>query len=606
MISTKMAGKALRIALAAVLSVSLCACGSTGNGSSDKKETEVPATEASSEAVSETAASEEASQASEASETAGTEETSETAETEKNGEVYVLCTSDVHCGVDKGFGFAGLAQIRESLEKKGYETILVDDGDAIQGEPIGTLSNGEAVLKLMNDVHYDVAIPGNHEFDYGMNNFLSLAKEAEFPYISCNFNKEGELVFDPYVIKEAAGLKIGFVGVTTPHTLATSVPTYFQNDKGEFIYGFLQDEDGSSVYNAVQEAVDSARADGADLVYVLAHLGNDKSYEPWNYADVISHTTGIDVFLDGHSHDTDQVVMKDKEGKEVTRSAVGTKLNCIGYSHISAEGEVLDTGIWSWSNDYALQDLIPIDNEVSKKVDEAMSALDEELGTVVAHSDVELTINDPTEKDESGAPIRMIRRAETNLGDFVADAYRDQGKADIGFINGGCIRESIGKGDITNGALIAVHPYGNELCVAEVTGQQILDALEWGSRSVPDENGGFLNVSGLTYEIDTSIDSGCIEDENSMFAGIKGERRVKNVKVGEEPIDPKKTYTLAGHNYMLQQQGDGFTMFDGVKFTQDCFKLDNQGLIDYIKETLGGTVGEEYADPYGQGRITIK
>ena len=606
MISTKMAGKALRIALAAALSVSLCACGAANNGSSDQKATDVSATEASTVAASETASSEEASQETGASETAGTVEAGETAETEKNGEVYVLCTSDVHCGVDKGFGFAGLAQIRESLEKKGYETILVDDGDAIQGEPIGTLSNGEAVLKLMNDVHYDVAIPGNHEFDYGMDNFLSLAKEAEFPYISCNFNKEGELVFDPYVIKEAAGLKIGFVGVTTPHTLATSVPTYFQNDNGEFIYGFLQDDDGSSVYNAVQEAVDSARADGADLVYVLGHLGNDKSYEPWNYADVISHTTGIDVFLDGHSHDTDQVVMKDKEGKEVTRSAVGTKLGSIGYSHISAEGEVLDTGIWSWSNDYALQELIPIDNEVSKKVDEAMSALDEELGTVVAHSDVELTINDPTEKDESGAPIRMIRRAETNLGDFVADAYRDQGKADIGFINGGCIRASIEKGDITNGDLIAVHPYGNELCVAEVTGQQILDALEWGSRSVPDENGGFLNVSGLTYEIDTSIDSGCIEDENSMFAGIKGERRVKNVKVGDEPIDPKKTYTLAGHNYMLQQQGDGFTMFDGVKFTQDCFKLDNQGLIDYIKNTLGGTVGEEYADPYGQGRIVIK
>ena len=606
MISTKMAGKALRIVLAAALSVSLCACGAANSGSADQKVTDVSATEASTAAASETAASEEASQETGASETAGTEEAGETAETEKNGEVYVLCTSDVHCGVDKGFGFAGLAQIRESLEKKGYETILVDDGDAIQGEPIGTLSNGEAVLKLMNDVHYDVAIPGNHEFDYGMDNFLSLAKEAEFPYISCNFNKEGELVFDPYVIKEAAGLKIGFVGVTTPHTLATSVPTYFQNDKGEFIYGFLQDDDGSSVYNAVQEAVDSARADGADLVYVLGHLGNDKSYEPWNYADVISHTTGIDVFLDGHSHDTDQVVMKDKEGKEVTRSAVGTKLSSIGYSHISAEGEVLDTGIWSWSNDYALQELIPIDNEVSKKVDEAMSALDEELGTVVAHSDVELTINDPTEKDESGAPIRMIRRSETNLGDFVADAYRDQGKADIGFINGGCIRASIEKGDITNGDLIAVHPYGNELCVAEVTGQQILDALEWGSRSVPDENGGFLNVSGLTYEIDTSIDSGCIEDENSMFAGIKGERRVKNVKVGDEPIDPKKTYTLAGHNYMLQQQGDGFTMFDGVKFTQDCFKLDNQGLIDYIKNTLGGTVGEEYADPYGQGRIVIK
>ena len=527
-------------------------------------------------------------------------------EAEKNGEVYVLFTSDIHCAVDKGFGIAGLAQIRESLEKKGYETILVDDGDAIQGEPLGTLSNGEAMLKLMNDAHYDVAIPGNHEFDYGMDNFLSLAEEAEFQYISCNFNKEGELVFDPYVIREAAGLKIGFVGVTTPLTLSTSIPTAFQDEKGEYIYGFLQDNDGSSVYNAVQEAVDNARADGADLVYVLGHLGNDMSYEPWSYADVISHTTGIDVLLDGHSHDTDQVVMKDKEGKEVVRSAVGTKLSFIGYSHISAEGKVLETGIWSWPNDYALQELIPIDNDVSKKVDEAIHELDEELETVIAHCDVELTINDPIEKDESGEPIRMIRRAETNLGDFVADAYRKQGNTDIGFINGGCIRASIEKGDITNKDLLEVHPYGNELCVAEVTGQQILDALEWGSRSVPDENGAFLNVSGLTYEIDTTIDSGCISDEKLMFAGVEGERRVKNVKVGDEPIDPEKTYTLTGHNYMLQQQGDGYTMFDGVKFTQDCFELDIQGLIDYIKGALGRTVGEEYADPYGQGRIVIK
>ena len=527
-------------------------------------------------------------------------------EAEKNGEVYVLFTSDIHCAVDKGFGIAGLAQIRESLEKKGYETILVDDGDAIQGEPLGTLSNGEAMLKLMNDAHYDVAIPGNHEFDYGMDNFLSLAEEAEFQYISCNFNKEGELVFDPYVIREAAGLKIGFVGVTTPLTLSTSIPTAFQDEKGEYIYGFLQDNDGSSVYNAVQEAVDNARADGADLVYVLGHLGNDMSYEPWSYADVISHTTGIDVLLDGHSHDTDQVVMKDKEGKKVVRSAVGTKLSFIGYSHISAEGKVLETGIWSWPNDYALQELIPIDNDVSKKVDEAIHELDEELETVIAHCDVELTINDPIEKDESGEPIRMIRRAETNLGDFVADAYRKQGNTDIGFINGGCIRASIEKGDITNKDLLEVHPYGNELCVAEVTGQQILDALEWGSRSVPDENGAFLNVSGLTYEIDTTIDSGCISDEKLMFAGVEGERRVKNVKVGDEPIDPEKTYTLTGHNYMLQQQGDGYTMFDGVKFTQDCFELDIQGLIDYIKGALGRTVGEEYADPYGQGRIVIK
>ncbi len=158
---------------------------------------------------------------------------------DKNGEIYILYTSDVHCGVDEGFGYAGLKDIRDNLEAEGYETILVDDGDAIQGDSIGTLSKGEAIIDLMNDLRYDVAIPGNHEFDYGMEQFLALTEKADYPYISCNFNKEGNLIFDPYVIKEIAGIKIGFVGVTTPESLISSTPRYFQNDKGEYIYGFM-------------------------------------------------------------------------------------------------------------------------------------------------------------------------------------------------------------------------------------------------------------------------------------------------------------------------------------------------------------------------------
>ena len=524
---------------------------------------------------------------------------------EKNGDIYILFTSDVHCGIDKGFGYAGLQQVRDTLEAQGYETILVDDGDAIQGEPIGTLSEGEAIIDLMNDLNYDVAIPGNHEFDYGMPRFLELVEKADFPYISCNFTYLDELVFEPYIIKEAAGKKIGFVGVTTPLTITASTPVYFQDENGEYVYGFMSDDTGERVYQAVQSAVDAAREEGADYVYVIGHMGNGAEFKPWTYADVISHTDGIDVFLDGHSHDTDQVIMKNKDGEDVPRSAVGTKMACIGYSHISAEGDIVETGIWSWPNKTSAPELLDIHNEIRDRVDEAQQELAEELDQVVASTAVTLTINDPEEVDSSGNPVRMIRRAETNLGDLCADAARDQSGADIAFVNGGSIRVSIEKGDITFGNILAVHPFGSMLCVLEVTGQQILDALEWSCRSVPDENGGFNQVSGLTFEINSAIDSPCKADKDGMCTGIEGERRVQNVMVGGEALDPEKTYTLAGYDYQLRQQGDGYTAYDGAPVLQDNVKLDNQVLIDYIVDTLGGNVGGEYADPYGEGRITV-
>ena len=254
-------------------------------------------------------------------------------------DLVILFTSDVHCGIDQGWGYAGLYAVKESLSKDNY-VLLVDDGDAIQGEPIGTMTKGEAIIDIMNAVGYDIAIPGNHEFDYGMDRFLELTEKANFPYISCNFNKEGELVFAPYVIKEFDGVKIAFVGVTTPMTLRSSTPRYFMNDEGEFIYGFMQDETGEALYAAVQKAVDDARAEGAQYVIVMAHLGNEAECSPWMYSDVIAHTTGIDAWLDGHSHDTEQVVMKNKDGQDVVRSACGTKLAHIGALTITTDGEI--------------------------------------------------------------------------------------------------------------------------------------------------------------------------------------------------------------------------------------------------------------------------
>ena len=529
-------------------------------------------------------------------------ETEAPAEGGLSKDLVILYTSDVHCCVDQGFGYVGLKAVRDSLEAAGNYTLLVDDGDSIQGEPLGTMTTGEADIDLMNAVGYDIAIPGNHEFDYGMDRFLELTEKAEFPYISCNFNKEGELVFDPYIIKEFDGVKIGFVGVTTPKTLTSSTPKYFQDENGNFIYGFLQDGTGEGVYNAVQKAVDDARAEGAQYIVVMAHLGNEAECSPWTYAEVIENTNGIDFFLDGHSHDSDQVIMKNKDGEDVIRSACGTKLGGIGWAKITVDGE-LSAGLYSWNNDVSAPELLGIKNEISDVLDAETAELDEALQTVVAKSAVELTIYDPEAVDGEGKPIRIVRRAETNLGDLCADAYLDQSGADIAFVNGGGIRISLPKGDITLNDILKVHPFGNSMCVIEVTGQQILDALEWGAHAMPGENGGFLQVAGLTYEIHTYIDSTCTQDENSMFTGVTGEYRVKNVMVGGEPLDLEKTYTLASHNYMLKNNGDGYTMFAGANILQDEVKLDNQVLKDYITGTLGGVIGEEYADPYGQGRI---
>lgn len=518
-------------------------------------------------------------------------------------DVVILFTSDMHCGIEQGFGLVGLETIKETMEADGNYVLLVDDGDAIQGEPIGTMTTGEAITDLMNDIGYDIAIPGNHEFDYGMDRFLELAEKAEFPYISCNLNKEGELVFDPYVIKEFDGVKIAFVGITTPKTLTSSTPKYFQDEEGNYIYSFMQDTTGETLYNAVQNAVDSARAEGAEYVIIMAHCGNEAECRPWTYDDIISHTSGIDVFLDGHSHDTDQVVMKNKDGEDVIRSACGTKLGCVGYVTISAEDGSCSADIFTWNNSIPAPKLLNLSNKMTAEVEEATSELNDKLSEVVAKTAVDLTIYDPEVTDDSGKPIRIIRRAETNLGDLCADAYRDQSGAQIGFVNGGGIRVSIDKGDVTLEEILKVHPFGNLMCVVEVTGQQILDSLEWNSRAVPGESGGFLQVSGLTYEIHTYIESSATEDENGMFTGVDGEYRVKNVLVDGEPLELDKIYTLASHNYMLKDDGDGNTMFRGANILQDEVKLDNQVLIDYITGTLNGVIGEEYAEPYGQGRI---
>lgn len=519
---------------------------------------------------------------------------------EESAGAVVLYTNDVHCAID---GYSYLAAYRAQLIEDGYDVITVDIGDAIQGEAVGSLTEGADIVSLMNAVGYDFGIPGNHEFDYGMERFLTIAsEEAEYEYLSSNFVdlRTEENVFAPYRIVEMNGEDVAFVGISTPETYTKSTPTYFQDENGNFIYSFSED----TFYETIQNAVDSAVAEGADRVIALGHLGIEGTTEGWKSTDVIANTTGIDAFIDAHSHETIAGdAYANADGEMVPLTSTGTKFADFGVMTFNEDGtcttELLapsEVNINSSGEAAAAYQSV---QAIIDECNENLAYLNEEMGT----SEVELTIN-----DESGT--RRIRNGETNMGDFVADAYRTVTGADIALVNGGGIRASIDEGTVTRKELMDVNPWNNEMCVIYATGQQILDALEHGARMNPEESGGFLQVSGLTYEIHNYIESPVTVDEMGMFTGVDStkERRVQNVMIGGEPVDPQKTYTVTGSRYTLLEGGDGFTMFSGAQEVQTETELpvDSEMLIQYFTENLGGVVSaEQYGSLTGDGRITI-
>lgn len=515
--------------------------------------------------------------------------------------IQILYTNDVHCAVDADeengiLGYAKIAALKKQLEGEGYAVALVDNGDAIQGDAIGTLSDGAYLVSIMNAAGYDVAIPGNHEFDYGMERFVELTGAAEYEYVSCNLTdvRTGQLLLDPYTVLDMGGKKVAFVGVTTPKTLISSSPAAFWDEDGNYIYSFLQDEDGTALYDAVQSSVDAAREEGADYVIVMAHLGTEAVYSPWMSTELIANTTGIDAVLDGHSHSTiEEEFVSDKDGRKVLLTSTGSKFAAVGQLTIGEDGGLHSQLITEYDK---------TDEATAQVIQELEQEFDEKLNEVVGTTDFALYINEPSSMEQE-EKVRLIRNAETNLGDLCADAYRYVTGADIAVINGGGIRDDILAGDITYGDILSVHPYGNEICMKKVTGQQILDALEMGARMVPEENGGFLQVSGLSYEIHMDVASSVEMDENGMFQGVSGEYRVQNVMVGDEPLDVNAEYTLASHGYLLKEGGDGMNMFVEDELLMDSIILDNRAIIDYISVQMGGTVGSEYENPYGQERI---
>ena len=546
-------------------------------------------------------------------------------------DVTILYTNDVHTYIDNKSPkptYAAIAALKKSIEDTGRDVLLVDAGDHIQGTAYGSMDDGATIIELMNEAGYDLATPGNHEFDYGMARAKAVIQEADFPYVSCNWVdlRTGFNVLPSVKFFFVGGRKIAFVGVTTPETFTKSTPAYFMNDaQTKYIYDILGGEDGQKLYDAVQKAIDKAEFWGADTIIGLGHLGVDPSSSPWTSEEVIAHTHGFTAFIDGHSH----TVMANKQvtdasGKAVTLTQTGSYFKNIGKMTVGADGTITTELINTYEG---------LDAAVAATASNWISAVDDMLGEEIAVGDTKFYINDPA------TGKRRIRSGETNLGDFVADGIYtyfneiEELHCDVAIMNGGGIRTDVEAGPWSFKTCKTVSPFGNVACLMSVTGQQIQDALEFGARfagAEGKENGGFLQVAGARYTIHTGTPNTVQTDDKNVWTGSAATPRVSNVEIYDKttgtykPLDPNATYALAGMNYTLRNLGDGFAMFDGATLIKDYVSEDylvmssyaamfggvdanglphlasaNSPLADYPGYLLN------YEDPYGAGRIQM-
>lgn len=546
-------------------------------------------------------------------------------------DVTILYTNDVHTYIDNKSPkptYAAIAALKKSIEDTGRDVLLVDAGDHIQGTAYGSMDDGATIIELMNEAGYDLATPGNHEFDYGMARAKAVLREADFPYVSCNWVdlRTGFNVLPSVKFFFVGGRKIAFVGVTTPETFTKSTPAYFMNDaQTKYIYDILGGEDGQKLYDAVQKAIDKAEFWGADTIIGLGHLGVDPSSSPWTSEEVIAHTHGFTAFIDGHSH----TVMANKQvtdasGKAVTLTQTGSYFKNIGKMTVGADGTITTELIDTYEG---------LDAAVAATASNWISAVDDMLGEEIAVGDTKFYINDPA------TGKRRIRSGETNLGDFVADGIYtyfneiEELHCDIAIMNGGGIRTDVEAGPWSFKTCKTVSPFGNVACLMSVTGQQIQDALEFGARfagAEGKENGGFLQVAGARYTIHTGTPNTVQTNDKNVWTGSAATPRVSNVEIYDkttgtyQPLDPNATYALAGMNYTLRNLGDGFAMFDGATLIKDYVSEDYLVMSSYAA-MFGGVDANglphlasanspladypgyliNYEDPYGAGRIQM-
>ena len=556
------------------------------------------------------------------------------AQTGTSEDIVILYTNDVHTYIDGPLSYDVISGIKKELETQYAHVLLVDAGDHVQGTAYGSMDKGETIIQLMNAAGYDLATLGNHEFDYGMDGCMQIVQWAQYPYVSCNFYEEvngvrEENVLPSYQIFDCGTEKLAIVGITTPESFTKSTPSYFQDESGNYIYGISGGEDGSALYADVQAAIDSAVAEGATKVIALGHLGDDLSSQPWTSAEVIANVSGLSAFIDGHSHSTvEGQNVTDKDGNSVVLTQTGQYFGQIGMMVISAETGEITTGFIG--SEEILEPVVdesgnPVKDEegndqtevvgyrlvsdlytgaewcsdetVAAIKDQWIAKIGEQLGTVIGSTSLTLD-------NYSADGTRLVRSQETNTGDFAADALyylfdNMDMDVDVAIMNGGGIRNEAVTGEISYQTCKTIHTFGNVACLQTITGQQLLDALEWGARTAGtgEECGGFLQVSGITYKIDTQWPDSTQKDEKGVWiGGPTGGYRVHDVKVYNketnawDALDLEAHYNLAGYNYTLRDLGDGFNMFDGAVNVLDYVMEDYMVLANYVQAFEGGVV----------------
>lgn len=497
--------------------------------------------------------------------------------------IVILYENDVHCAVE---GYSKLAAMKNELKSE-YEYVgVVSSGDFVQGGTLGAVSKGEYIVELMNLVGYDAIAPGNHEFDYTISRLTELYELSETKYISCNFAKIGEekTYFEPYTIVSYGDVDIAYIGIITPETITSARPSQFRNENGEIIYTFNE----SRLYELVQESIDEATENGADYVIALSHIGYDESGELNDVTDVIENTDGLDVVLDAHSHSViEEKIVKDKSGDDVLLSSTGTGFENIGKLTI-ANGE-FDTEL------VKTETYTKTDADVDAYIAEINESYAELGNRKIGESKVELITH-----NEEGT--RLVRTAETNLGNLCSDALFFVTNADVSYVNGGGLRAPIKSGDMTFNDIYSVFPFNNRIVTAEITGQVLLDMLEMSMISYPQEDGAFPHMSGITFSVNKSIPSSIKVDENGFFTKVDGDYRVYDVKVLDKEsgnykaLELDKKYILAAADYYILNFGSGMSMFKDAKVVESEGMLDVEVLERYITDNLNGVIGEEYKD----------
>ncbi len=523
------------------------------------------------------------------------------------GKLVILHTNDIHgraVADAESFGYARIAALKKNLQAQGAEVILMDAGDFSQGTPLVNLGYGKNAVEFMNAAGYDIATLGNHEFDWGSDNMEQNMANAKFAVVCANLTRaaDGTLVFPANKIFETAIGKVGVFGLDTPETMTKTHP-----DKVKGI-SFAQ---GEELFAVAQAQVAELEAAGCDLIVCLGHLGQDDESTGNRSIDLLEKVTGIDLFIDAHSHTT---IDGGEMNGETLRVSTGSYSNAIGYvvAEKVTEEDVtsiaLNAGLWTIAeNDEAAMMLgngIAIDEEVAAIVNTLNDAVEAELSATFAKTEVFL--------DGNRAP--GVRTQETNLGDFAADAILwaakqaiGEDKVDAALTNGGGIRASIEIGDVTMKDMKTVFPFGNEVATLTITGAELLEALEAATFSTPDAIGAFPQVAGIEFTIDTTVayENGEMYPNSTYYAPAKPGSRVTIATVGGEAWAADAEYTIATNDFTAAG-GDTYYVF-AYPFTQTGYKTGvalEDALVNYTQTVLGGVIGEQYAAP--AGRITIK